>query len=157
MKLGSVAWREGDSERALELWAEGAVRCEEVGFTWMQASTVMSIADVSDELGRTELAWERAREALRLCRACEDRQLTLYSLALLARLAAKSGRAERAGRLWGAVETEESRGPVGNWDARRDELASAILIQSPEFERGRSSGWSLSLDEAVEYALGEDH
>jgi predicted ATPase len=156
VKLGSVEWREGNAERALELWTEGAVRCEEVGFTWMQANAVMSIAEVSEELGRTEFAWVRAREALRLCRACEDRQLTLYSLALLARLAARAGRADRAGRLWGAVEAEESRGPVGNWDARRDELASAVVIRSPEFEHARSSGRSLSLDEAVEYALGED-
>ena len=29
-------------------------------------------------------------------------------------------------------------------------------MPSPEFESGRSTGRSLSLDKAVEYALGED-
>ena len=82
--------------------------------------------------------------------------MTLFSLALLAQLEAEAGRAERAGRLWGAIEAEESRGPVGHWDNDRDEVASAVVIASPEFEHGRSSGQSLSLDEAVEYALAED-
>jgi predicted ATPase/class 3 adenylate cyclase len=156
VKLGWVEKREGNPERALELWEEGAARCKEIGFTWMQASTVISVADVADQLGRTELAWQRAPEALRLCRECDDRQLTLYALALLARLAAKAGQAGRAGRLWGAVETEESRGPVGYWERDRDELASAVATPSAEFERGHSAGRALSLDEAVEYALGED-
>jgi predicted ATPase len=154
VKLGSIERREGNSERALELWAEGAARCEAIGFTWMQANTAMAIAGLADELGRTELAWQRAPEALRLCRECDDRQLTLYALALLARLEAKAGRIDRAGRLWGAIETEESRGPVGYWESERDdELASTIETPSPEFELGRSAGRSLSLDEAVEYAL----
>src|SRR5262249_25157370 len=111
--------------------------------------------DAADGLGRIELARQRAREALRLCRECDDRQLTLYALALLARLAAEDGRTDRAGRLWGAIETEESRGPVGYWEADRDrELALTGSTSSPEFEQGRSAGRSLSLDEAVEYALG---
>jgi predicted ATPase/class 3 adenylate cyclase len=155
-KLGWIEHLSGNPERALELWEEGATRSEEVGFTWMQAHAVMDIADVADELGRSELARQRAREALRLSRDCEDRQLIVFALALLARLAAKAGRAERAGRLWGAIETEESRGPVGLWESKRDEFALTVATPSPEFEQGRSSGRSLSLDEAVTYALGED-
>lgn len=157
VKLGSLELREGHPERALELWEDGAARCEEIGFTWMQAIAVQAIAAVADTLGRTELARRRAPEALRLCRECNDRQLTLYALALLARLAAKDGHAGRAGRLWGAIETEESRGPVGHWESERDnEFASTVETTSPEFEQGRSTGRSLSLDEAVEVALGED-
>ena len=155
MKLGTVEWREGNAERALELWEEGAARCEEVGFTWMQAHAVLAFADVANELGRTELAWVRGRGALRLSRECEDRQMTLFSLGLLAQLEAEAGRADRAGRLWGAIEAEESRGPVGHWDDDRDEVASAVVMTSPEFEQGRSSGRSMSLDEAVELALEE--
>jgi predicted ATPase len=154
-QLGGIEYRAGDRERALDLWEESAARCEEIGFTWMQANVVISAADVADELGRTELAWQRACNCLRLCRACDDRQLTLFALALFARLAATAGRAELAGRLWGAIETEESRGPVGDWERRRDEYASIVEVPSPEFEQGRSAGQLLSLDEAVEYALGE--
>jgi predicted ATPase/class 3 adenylate cyclase len=157
VKLGSIEWRGEHPERALGLWEAGAARCEEIGFTWMQAIAVQAVANAADELGDSELARRRAPEALRLCRECDDRQLTVYSLALLARLAAKAGQAGRAGRLWGAIETEESRGPVGHWESERDsEFASSGDTQSPEFEEGRLSGRSLSLDEAVEYALTED-
>ncbi len=154
VKLGTVEWRDGNPERALEFWAEGAARCKEVGFTWMQGHAVVSFAEVANQLGRTELAWQRAREGLRLFRDCDDRRLTLYSLALLASFETEAGRADRAGVLWGAIEAEESRRPVGNWESERAEFASSV-IPSSEFEQGRSSGRSLSLDEAVEYALGE--
>jgi predicted ATPase/class 3 adenylate cyclase len=155
VKLGTIAWREGDAERAFELWEEGAARCEEIGFTWMQAIAVQGIADVAYQLGRTELAWTRAREALRLCRECDDRQMTIFALAVLAQLESRAGRAGRAGRLWGAIEAEELRGPLGHWDSEREEVASTVVSPSQEFEQGRSSGRSLSLDEAAKYALSE--
>ena len=155
-KLGWVERGEGNPERALELFEESAARCEEVGFRWMQAGAVMDVADLAGELGRTDLAWERAREAVRLWREVGDRQFTVYALALLARFAGAAGQAERAGRLWGAIEAEEARGPVGAWEREREQIASTVVMPSAEFEAGRSTGRSLSLDEAVEYALGED-
>jgi predicted ATPase len=155
VKLGTIEWRDGNAERALELWEEGADRCEEIGFTWMQAIAVQAVADAAYEMGRTELAWTRAREALRLCRKCDDRQMTVFALAVLAQLESKVGRADRAGRLWGAIEAEESRGPLGHWDSERDEVAAIVVSPSPEFEQGRASGKALSLDEAAEYALSD--
>ena len=155
-KLAWLEYASGNKEHALELWEEAAVRCNEVGFRWMEAHAVKNIADVADELGRTELAWQRSREALELSRQCDDRQMILFALALVARLAASSGYDERAGRLWGAIENEESRGPIGQWEQVRDKRASVIVSDSREFEHGRSEGKSLSLDEAVEYALGAD-
>jgi ATP/maltotriose-dependent transcriptional regulator MalT len=155
VKLGTIEWRDGNAERALELWEEGSDRCEEIGFTWMQAIAVQAVADAAYELGRTELAWMRAREALRLCRKCDDRQMTVFALAVLAQLESKAGRADRAGGLWGAIEAEESRGPLGHWNSERDEVAAIVVSPSPEFEQGRASGRALSLDEAAEYALSD--
>jgi predicted ATPase len=155
VKLGTIEWRDGNAERALELWEEGTARCEEIGFTWMQAIAVQAVADAAYELGRTELASTRGREALRLCRKCDDRQMTVFALAVLAQLESKAGRVDRAGRLWGAIEAEESRGPLGHWDSERDEVAAIVVTPSPEFEQGRASGRSLSLDEAAEYALSD--
>jgi predicted ATPase len=154
-KLGLLEYAEGNMERALELYEEAAVRCKEVGFTWMEAQVVIDAADAADQLGRTELAWERAREGIELCRQCDDRQLMLFALVRVARLAASGGEDESAGRLWGAIEAEESRGRVGQWERHREEHASAVVKDSPEFERGRAAGRSLSLEEAVEYAVGE--
>jgi hypothetical protein len=81
--------------------------------------------------------------------------MTIFALAVLAQLESRAGRAGRAGRLWGAIEAEELRGPLGHWDSEREEVASTVVSPSQEFEQGRSSGRSLSLDEAAEYALSE--
>ena len=153
-KLGWLEREEGNRERALELYEESAARCTEAGHTWMQAFAVSAAAELADELGRPDLAEERARDAVRLSREVGDRQLTVYALALSARLARAAGRSERAGRLWGAIEAEEARGPVGRWERDREQIAASVVTSSPEFESGRSTGRSQSLDEAGAYALG---
>jgi non-specific serine/threonine protein kinase len=156
-KLGWVERREGNAAEALELFEQSAMLCEQVGFTWMQANAVGDVADLSSELGRPEVAEERGREALRLAHGVGDRQLVVFVVALLARFAAEAGRADRAGRLWGAIEAEEARGPLGQWKNSREEFATPVLAAAgPDFEGGRVAGRSLTLDEAVESALGED-
>src|SRR5207249_4498870 len=95
-KLGWVEHGEGNRERALELFEESAVLLECVGFTWMRASAVLDVAELAHELGRTAVAEQRAREGLRLSHELVDRQLIVYSLALLARFAATEGDVERA-------------------------------------------------------------
>ncbi|HEY7690943.1 MAG TPA: tetratricopeptide repeat protein [Gaiellaceae bacterium] len=155
-KLGWVERREGDRERALELFELSATLCGQVGFTWMEANAVLDTGDLSHELGRPEVAEERGREGLRLCAQLADRQLVVVSLALLARFAASRGDAARAGRLWGAIEAEEARGPLGQWDVGREEYAEPVLVAAgPEFEAARAAGRTLALDAAVEYALGD--
>jgi hypothetical protein len=80
-----------------------------------------------------------------------ERQCVVYSLALLARTAAEGGDPARAGRFWGALEREEERGPVGQWEAEREQYAVAVLARAgPEFERGLEEGRRLSLDAAVD-------
>jgi hypothetical protein len=75
-------------------------------------------------------------------------------LARLARISAERGELERAGRLWGALEAEEERGPVGAWDVERERYAAPVLAHTgPEFERGREQGRALELDAAVGEAL----
>jgi tetratricopeptide (TPR) repeat protein len=153
-KLGWVERRAGNREGALVLFERSAVLCEEVGFTWMQANATLDVADLSHELGRRAVARERGEEALRLSRDLHDRQFIVYGLALLARFAAAAGEVMRAGCLWGSIEAEESRAPVGQWEHEREEYAAAIVVDGdPEFEAARADGRRLSLDEAVEFAL----
>jgi hypothetical protein len=75
-------------------------------------------------------------------------------MATLAGFATATGQLERAGCLWGALEAEVERAPVGYWEADRDELARRVVRDDPTFERGREEGRRLSLDQAVAYALG---
>jgi len=86
--------------------------------------------------------------------AIHDRQLTVYLLALLAATAAAHGELEKAGALWGAVEAEEARGRIGQWEAERDDYAARVLEHENEaFERGRVEGRRMTLPDAVEYVL----
>jgi hypothetical protein len=153
-KLGWVERYEGHPERALELFELSADRCERVGFTWMQANAVLDVADLSHELGRSEVAEERGREGLRLSVGLADRHFVVTALALLAGFAASRGDAARAGRLWGAIEAEEARGPLGQWEANRQTHETSVLVAAgPELEAARAAGRTLALDAAVEYAL----
>jgi hypothetical protein len=106
------------------------------------------------ELGRTAEAEEYARDALRLASAIHDRQLTVYLLALLAATTAAHGELEKAGVVWGAVEADEARGLIGQWEAERDAYAARVLeYENDAFERGRVEGRRMKLPDAVEYAL----
>jgi predicted ATPase len=152
--LGWVEQCEGNPERALELFEEAAKLCERIGYTWIQASTLLGIAELCQELGRPEIAEARAIEALRLSWQLVDRRSSVYALASLVSLAAAQGDIARAGRLWGAIEAEESRAPLGNWDQMRDEYAAEIVTSGDaEFENARTAGHALTLNEAVDYAL----
>jgi len=105
-------------------------------------------------LGRHDEAVRRLRESLRIAAEIDDRRGTVWALAYLAATEVEGGRPERAGRTWGAIEVEEQRGRIGQWEAENDEVASLVLAGAgPEFEQGRAEGRRLSLPEAVAAAL----
>ena len=122
----------GDFTAAAELLEQSLSIFQSLGdepaFTWMQASALMDAADLSHELGRTVVAGARGREALRLAEELADRRSIVYSLAWLARFAAADGRIDEAGRLWGAIEAEELRGPIGAWAQEREQFAVASAL-----------------------------
>jgi predicted ATPase len=152
--LAAVEHRDGNAERALELYEQSIEILERIGHTWVLANVLQSSAELLHEVGETSRADERARESLRLVHELGDRQSTVFAIALLAGLATATGRLERAGRLWGALEAETARAPVGYWEANRDEVEVRVVRDDPTFERGLEAGRELSLDEAVAYALG---
>jgi predicted ATPase len=152
--LGYLAHEEGDLVRALDLFRQSAEIVAPLGFTWWQANMLGAIAECALDLGRVAEAADSARGSLALATEIGDRQGTVYGLALLARAAAESGDPARAGRLWGALETEEGLGPVGQWESERETFAARVLAGGgPELERGLEEGRRLSLDAAVAEAL----
>jgi predicted ATPase len=154
LRLAQVERREGNTKRAQELVEESILLLEQVGSTWILANALLIRADLSRELGETSRAEEHARESLRLYHGLVDRQSIVVVVATLAGLATATGQPERAGRLWGALEAETERAPVGRWEQDRHEYAALVVLDDPAFERGREAGRGLSLDEAVAYALG---
>jgi predicted ATPase len=154
LRLAALERREGNYERAAELLEQSIELLERIGHNWLLADALLNSAELCLELGETPRAEERARWSLQLSADYVDRQSIVYAIATLAQLAAETGRRERAGRLWGSLEVETARAPVGRWEQQCEEIAAQIVRDDPAFERGRVEGRRLSLDEAVAYALG---
>ncbi|HLM36227.1 MAG TPA: tetratricopeptide repeat protein [Gaiellaceae bacterium] len=148
--LGYVAHDARDFEYALELFGKSEEMSAEVGFTWWELSMVAYGADCEFELGRIEESERRDRRALELGQQIDDRQSLIYTLAHMARNAAFRGDADRAGRLWGALEAEAERAPVGQWEAEREKYAGGVsAVDGPEFERACEEGRRLSFEAAI--------
>jgi predicted ATPase/class 3 adenylate cyclase len=152
--LGAVARDQGDRVRAYELIEESASIVRTVGIPWWEQGMLAELAALDLAEGRIEDGERRAREALTIAAEIHDRGGRVFGVGLLARVAAERGELERAGRLWGAIETEQVGAPNGGWIRHRAEYEAHILGSvTPEFERGCTTGREWSLDEAVEYAL----
>jgi predicted ATPase len=150
--LGYVAQVEGDLAAAIELFVQSERMAAEVGFTWWQMGMLMSLVECLLDLGRVDEAEPHARQQLRLAQELGDRQSAVVGVAQSAWIASARGDLARAGRLWGAVESEERRAPVGQWEDEREKYL-ALVLGGRDLEPFRSQGRGLSLAAAVEEAL----
>ena len=137
-------------EEALELWERG-------GHLRHAGETRHGLADLRLEQGETKVAVRLYRATLVQFRNEDNKRAIAYSLGGLAAAAAAAGQLERAGRLWGVVEQlEVQRGaPLGSFArARYRRFFATLDAETLEHEVG--FGRALPLDEAIEFALGED-
>jgi predicted ATPase len=155
--LGSIAFGEGNTDRAIELLGQSVEVAAEVGFAWWQGGRLLDLAEVAVEVGRSEDAEGWIRDGLAVLLPLRDRQLLVYGLAMLAAIEAERGHAERSGQLWGAVEAEEQRGAIGQWESAREEFERTVLAQADaNLQAGREAGRLLSLEDAVSLALSRE-
>jgi predicted ATPase len=153
---GELEWVRGNRQAGADLIEQSATLAGEIGFPWWRSRMLRKLVDCLIDLGRLNEAAAAARESLELIHSMRDRQMTVFTLARLARLAAESEDEAGAGLIWGAIEAEEGRGPMGAWAKERERLGAPVLAHTgPEFERGRTEGGLLELAEAVELALGD--
>jgi predicted ATPase/class 3 adenylate cyclase len=152
--LGAIARDAGDLEAAHAMIAESAAGARETGVHWWEGGMLAELAALALAGGRTDEAEAHARESLAIAERLRDQPGCVFGVGLLARIAAERGDAERAGRLWGAIEDSEADAPFGGWRRHREASAARVLeCAGPEFQRGLAAGRELSLDEAVELAL----
>jgi predicted ATPase len=152
--LGYVLHAERDFEGALELFRTSEQMCAEIGFTWWRQSMLAYASECEFELGRIDESERTCSEELELAREIGDRQAMVYGLAHLARTSAVKRRPARAGLLWGALEAEAERAPLGQWEIEKEEYANGVLVaHGAEFDRAYAEGRSLSFDAAVDEAL----
>jgi tetratricopeptide (TPR) repeat protein len=152
--LADVAFAEGRSDEALRMMERSSVLAGEVGFLWWQVGALEHLAEYALLLGRSDDARAYIADGLTLARSISDRQSTVWFLALAAWLAALDGTAERAGLMWGAIEADEKRGRIGQWELQSaDYRAKLDGVRGNDFESGRSEGQRLTLNEATSAAL----
>ena len=152
--LAELEVHDGRLDAAEALYARSAEMAARTGFVWWQCASLVDLAQVRLDAGHLDDAEVALRQALPLLLEMGDRQNLVYALALLAHAAALRGRAADAGRLWGALEEEAVRGPLGLWDSDRESyLRSLAPVAGADFDAGVSVGRTLSLGEAAERAL----
>jgi predicted ATPase len=152
--LAMVAFAQGDREKGLELAHEAAAVADSIGFTWWRGVTLFATAEWLIAANDPEAAVPEFREGLAGLAAVRDQVNLPIALAAGAALAAQRGEAERAGTLWGAVESISEREPKATTGQALMEYRPYVeRVEGPEFERGRAHGRTLSLEAAVEYAL----
>jgi len=152
--LGQVECMQGNTDLGLEMLERSATIAGKIGFVWWQGVMLGIAAEFALRLGRVEQAERWQRASLGVLRESGDRQNMVYGLALFAWIAAEQGDPNRAGVLWGAIESEEARGPVGAWAAEREQYEAEVKrAAGPEFDRGWRTGRGLTLAQAVEVAL----
>ncbi len=141
---------EGDLARALELTLESAAIAHEIGWTWWESGELAGAAELERKRGDLDAAEDHALRCLELALGLGDRRRVLFTAARLAVIAAERGDAERAGRLWGAIESEQTSGPAPLWESIRDEYEALVLrVDGPAFASARAEGNLLSIAEAA--------
>jgi predicted ATPase/class 3 adenylate cyclase len=154
--LAGAAEEEGDRTQAMALYEESTRVAYEAGFTWWAGGTLLNLAELAEKSGRIDDAARWLREGIAVIARLGDRQHLVYGLALASRILAQQGRIMDAGMLWGAVEAEEQRGPVGQWESDRGEYAEPMVpYEGPGFESGRAQGHELSFDAVVQRFLAD--
>jgi predicted ATPase len=154
-KVALHEWKRGDRQRGLRLTEEALALARETGNAWWAAGLLHDLAEMAWEEGDLDRAAALTRECVSLCHELANAPTLIYGFGLLAVLAAAAGERARAGRLWGAVEALEESGEASLGPETRARYKAAIFTTSDSaLEDGREQGLEMTLDEAVEHALG---
>ncbi|HEY6834871.1 MAG TPA: adenylate/guanylate cyclase domain-containing protein [Gaiellaceae bacterium] len=152
--LGMVAFDQGDRENGLRLSLEAASVAGDLGFIWFRGVTLLATAERLIALNDPGAALPIFIDGLETLLAVQDRVNLPIALAAGAAIAADSGHAERAGTLWGAAEAVAEREPKPSTRQSLKEYEPRVeRAFGAEFERGRTHGRTLSLEEGVQFAL----
>jgi predicted ATPase/class 3 adenylate cyclase len=153
--LGAIARDEGDLEHASALVMESARLAEEVGVAWWHTGMILELAALSLRADKVDDAHIKARDGLGLAQQVNDYGGRVMGVGLLACLAGVGGEPDRAGRLWGAIQDDHVRAPLGGWPRHRATCEARLLAScgGAEFDAAVAAGRHLSLDDAVALAL----
>ena len=142
--------------RAARLTREAADAAEADGKPWFRGVTLFGASEELLALGELETARPFFSEGLELLRSVRDLINLPIALATGAALAAQLGDPVRAGTLWGAVEADAERTPRETTTESLTQYEPYLEpVRGDAFEEARKRGRTLSLEDAIAYALGE--
>ena len=148
--LAEIPYAEGDLQRAIELTLESARVALQDGWRFWAGMQLNGAAALELERGNLDAVQDHALAALDLDLQIDANRGALACAAKLALIAAERGQAERAGRLWGAIESEQESRPVPKWERIRAQCEDRVLRADGEtFARARAEGRLLSIARAA--------
>jgi hypothetical protein len=148
--------RDHDNLRTALVWLSGATPDRALRLAiWGLAGRLHNFGDLALDRRNTLEAARLYRESLEIGRQLNDGLQTAYSVAGIAAVNAARDRREVAARLWGYVRTfEETSGtPLHAAERARYEQLLGEFEQAPDTSPDYARGKSMTLDQAVEYAL----
>jgi predicted ATPase/class 3 adenylate cyclase len=157
--LGHLTRLQGDLPRAAGRLEEALAIFGELGDAMGEAAVLQGLVEMASESGEYERAFSFLRASTELLKEIRYVSGLLDSLATSAGLLAKLGEGESSARLWGAYHVlgkeigREAAHPLEA--AARDESVGAVreALGDEAFERAWAKGLSMTLDEAVTFAL----
>jgi predicted ATPase/Tfp pilus assembly protein PilF len=162
--LGTIAWLQGDYASARHLFEQSLAIQQELGNKEGVAYSFINLGHALQWQGEIEQAQELYVQGLRLSRELNNIYCISASLVALGAVAAEQGEGERAAMLLGAAEALlEAIGGVLEIDDRMVNERAMETIRSqlggePEGERAFAQAWgegrALTMEEAIDYALG---
>ncbi|MFN8472627.1 MAG: adenylate/guanylate cyclase domain-containing protein [Anaerolineae bacterium] len=151
---------QGDTDYADKLFAEAVEIGKQMKDIRVQARTLQFWAALSFLRGDETAAQEHVREALVLLQRIGDIWYIMLCLLITAGVLSRQGLSDRATRLLAAFETWRTSigvSTIGPYQIAYDEaLATAhAKLDDAAFQDGWAEGQSMTLDEAIAYALEE--
>jgi non-specific serine/threonine protein kinase len=158
--LGEVALREGKLELASKLIEESLVLRRELGHKWGIGASLGTWAWIAMRQLDWESAFVRLKESLQVRQEIGDRGGIAFCLERLAEVAIGKHAAEKAARIFGAVESVRASlrskiDPVDQPEYERNLASLRADLGDGKFDTAWEEGQKMTLEQAIELALTE--
>ena len=157
--LGCAKFNQGDLESDRFYMEESLTISQEIGSSYMEARSLVSLGGIAREQNRLAEAREISVRCLTFSRQHNDPELTVYALSGWAAQMLAEGDAALAARFAGAAQAGREANSIivyphqkEGYERRRS--AARAALGEAAFTAAWEAGRAMTLDEAVEYALG---
>ncbi len=159
--LADVFYSLGDIDKGIEYYEQSLALHRELGDRRSIGITLNNLGELAQLQGDLEKAEDLYKQSMAVVREIDDRWLTVHVLMTMGSLAAIQNRQERAVRLLAAVdalrrkiEFEFQAHTLADYEQAVQRAREALAAE--RFEAAWQRGSTMSLEEAVRYAMGGD-